>query len=976
MTVKYRQQGNRSILLMMCLWFFLSRGETAEAAPKDTILAGATLASAIAQNAVSQAAMAQITNIRFQPGEAGLDLILETANGDEIQAFSSVDGNTLIFDLVNARLDIGAERYQADNPTEAISSLVVETLDEQSIRITLVGIETLPEANLAVTGEEFIVTLPSFNAIALDPQPEEPSDAIPNLADITNIQLQSISSGAELILETLNGDMIQPFSSVEGETLILDLINARLALPEGDRYSVENPIEEISSLTVETLDAQSIRITIAGIDTLPEVNLSTTGEEFIVDLPSAAAIANTQDSLNTSDSGTLRIGVTGEEETTSISTRTDTPILEVPASVQAIPREILQNQQVVDLGEALNNVSGVAVDTAEGRGFRINLRGFEGVSVFRDGFRLYSPNDNGDAAAQGFPEIANIERVEVLKGPASILFGQIEPGGTVNIVTKQPLDDPLYAVSLQGGSYGFFRPQIDFSGPLSEDETLRYRLNAVYQYDDGFRDFTLDTERFFIAPTLSWQIDDNTDFNFRLEYLDDQRPLDVGLVAVGTSVADIPYDRILGELDDRISSEVINVGYDFEHRFNDDWKIRNAFRYIRSEDDISAALSFPFIGGLNETTGQLNRVFGEQNISNETLALQTNVIGEFSTGAIDHTLLLGVDVARYRLESNAFTDFSLRVPIDIFNPVYGTVDRPARPTDPTSGETIKTDSLQFYLQDQIQLTDNLIVVAGFNYETISQNTTSFRGTTFSESTLDESAFSPRLGLVYQPVENVSLYANYSRSFYPSASTTADGEALEPERGQGFEVGVKAELFDGNLLATLAYFNLTKQNVATTDPDNPLFSVATGEQKSEGIELDLVGEIVPGWNVLASYAYIDAQITADNTFTVGNKLAGVPEHSASLWTTYEIQSGNLEGLGFGVGVNWVGDRQGDLNNSFTLDSYFLANAAIFYERDNWRFGLNFKNIFNTNYIVGTPRTRTRGIEPGDPFTVLGTIRYEF
>ncbi|MGB3765402.1 MAG: TonB-dependent siderophore receptor, partial [Phormidesmis sp.] len=514
------------------------------------------------------------------------------------------------------------------------------------------------------------------------------------------------------------------------------------------------------------------------------------------------------------------------------------------------------------------------------------------------------------------------------------------------------------------------------SGPLSEDNRVLYRLNALYQREDGFRDFDTAAERFFVAPNLSWQISDRTDLNLQLEYLNDERPFDPGLVALGTGVADIPRDRILGEPDDSISSEFFSVGYDLEHRFSDTWKIRNAFRYLDQADDISAALSFPFIGGLNEATGNLNRVFAEQDVSNETLALQTNVVGEFSTGSVEHTLLLGIDLARYALDSESFTDFSLRTPLNIFDPVYGAVPRPARGDTPTSSDSIDTDSLQIYMQDQIALLDNLILVAGFNYETVNQTTASTRAGTTTESNRNEDAFSPRVGLVYQPAENLSVYANYSRSFFPSAALTVDGDPLDPEEGEGFEVGLKTELFDSNLLATLAYFNLTKQNVATADPGDPRFSVATGEQQSQGIELDVIGRISPAWNVIASYAYIDAEITEDNRFETGNQLPGVPEHSASLWTNYEIQSGDLAGLGFGLGLNWVGDRQGDLNNSFDLDSYFLTNAAISYKRDSWKFGLNFQNLFDVSFIEGTPRTRTRGVEPGDPFTVLSSVSYTF
>jgi len=798
-----------------------------------------------------------------------------------------------------------------------------------------------------------------------------------DLVEITNVQLEPTDAGLMLRLET-DGELAALETSVTGNAAIADIPNAVLRLPEGEDFLINDPAAGIALVNVTNLPDNQVRIAITGTEAPPEVNIDAGATGLVLS-------ATPGDSTAPESVEEIELVVTAKREEnyedyyvpdTSTATRTDTPILEVPATIQVIPREVLEDQQATALDDALRNVSGAAVSSVEGRGFQANLRGFEGVPIFRDGFRLYSPNDNGDAAGQGFPEIANVEQIEVLRGPASVLFGQIEPGGAVNVVSKRPLADPFYEVGLQVGSYGFLRPQVDLTGPLTEDESLLYRLVAVYQNDEGFRNFEEDVDRSFIAPALTWRIDDRTDLNFQLEYLDDQRPLDPGLVALGDEVADIPRDRILGEPDDIISSEFINVGYDLEHRFSENWTLRNRFRYLEDNDDISATLSFPFIGGLNETTGVLNRVFSEQEVTNETLALQTNVVGEFSTGSIDHTLLLGADLAWYSLQSDSFTDFSLRTPINIFNPVYGAVPRPDRLAAPTSSESIDTDSLQFYVQDQIKLLEDLILVAGFNFETVDQTTTATRFGNTTESDLNEDAFSPRIGLVYQPIENLSLYANYSRSFFPSAALTVDGDPLEPEEGKGFEVGLKTELFDRRLLATLAYFNLTRQNVATTDPADPRFSVATGEQESQGVELDVIGEILPGWNLIASYAYIDAEITQDNRFAVGNRLPGVPEYSTSLWTTYEIQTGDLAGLGFGVGFNWVGDRQGDLQNSFELDSYFLTNAAIFYERNSWRLGLNFQNIFDVNYIKGTPRTRTRGIEPGEPFTVIGSISYEF
>ncbi|MEM9245620.1 MAG: TonB-dependent receptor, partial [Cyanobacteria bacterium P01_F01_bin.153] len=247
----------------------------------------------------------------------------------------------------------------------------------------------------------------------------------------------------------------------------------------------------------------------------------------------------------------------------------------------------------------------------------------------------------------------------------------------------------------------------------------------------------------------------------------------------------------------------------------------------------------------------------------------------------------------------------------------------------------------------------------------------------AEQTVD--SVTPRVGILYQPVPQLALYANYSQSFTPNSGTDIDGNLLDPEEGEGFEVGVKTELFDRRLSATLSYFNITRENVATPDPDSPQFvnaTLATGEQRSEGVELDIIGEILPGWNILANYAYTNARITEDNQFEKGNGLAGIPRHSANLWTTYTLQTGDLAGLGFGFGLNYASDRPGDLNDSFELGDYTIFNAAIFYKRDNWDIAVNFKNLFDEDYIQGVPISRVRGIESGDPFTVVASFSLRF
>ena len=289
-----------------------------------------------------------------------------------------------------------------------------------------------------------------------------------------------------------------------------------------------------------------------------------------------------------------------------------------------------------------------------------------------------------------------------------------------------------------------------------------------------------------------------------------------------------------------------------------------------------------------------------------------------------------------------------------------------------------TDLLGIYLQDRIDLLDNLILAAGVRYNLVDQDLTN--NLTGEEINENYDNVTPNVGIVYQPIEPISLYANYSQSFVPNTEETdVDGQPLEPETGEGFDLGIKAEIVENRLSATLGYFNITKQNVAVNDPNDPEQTAfnATGEQQSEGFDLDLNGQIMPGWNIVASYAFIDAEVTEDdNPEFVGNKLTGIPDNSASLWTTYELQKGSLQGLGFGAGFNFVGERQGGLPNSFSVDSYFLTNAALFYSRDNWQARLNFDNLFDVDFIESVKTERTRFIYPGDPFTVRASVAVEF
>lgn len=340
----------------------------------------------------------------------------------------------------------------------------------------------------------------------------------------------------------------------------------------------------------------------------------------------------------------------------------------------------------------------------------------------------------------------------------------------------------------------------------------------------------------------------------------------------------------------------------------------------------------------------------------------------FNTGSIKHELVTGIELAREERSRDEAFGGNVNS-IDLFDPQYGvaTIGEPTffRDTKQTN------NSLGIYLQDQVTLSEKFIVVLGGRFDILDN-----RDEDFSEDT-DESqqneGFSPRVGLVYKPLEALSLYASYSRSLQQSVGQSFDGDIFEPGRGTQFEIGAKGEIGD-RLSATLALYDLTRTNITTEDPDNAEFEIQTGEQNSQGIELSVAGEILPGWNITAGYAYTDAKITEDNTFEEGNGITNVPENAVSLWTTYKIQQGSLLGLGFGGGIFFVGEREGDLDNSFQLPSYTRTDAAIFYEKEGFRAAVNFKNLFDIDYFETADGDL--GVIRADPFTVVGSLSYEF
>ena len=786
---------------------------------------------------------------------------------------------------------------------------------------------------------------------------------------VTTVRLERTATGLDIILETQNGKPLQVDATkfrTEGNSLIADIPNAVIALTDAQAFNADNPTEEISTVRVTQLDAATIRVSVTGKDALPteEVTLKT------------GALAY---SLNPeADEPDEEIVVTGEVQgsyrvpNATTATKIDVPIRDIPASIQVIPRQVLEDQRITQVREALANVSGVTPGGAGSQSpvedfiFRGFADSFLGGNTFVDGFKRFDTLNRS-------LEVANIEQIEILKGPASVLYGRAEPGGILNIVTKQPLATPFYAVEGTIGNFDFYRPTFDLSGPLNTDRTIRYRLNAAYQNSGSFVDF-VETEQVFVAPVISFEFGKNTTLTLEGEYLNTSKVEYLGIPASGSVLPNplgrVPRSRFIDDPDLSLERKFVGVGYRLQHKFSDKLSIRNGFRAGLENYDEDLAFKL----GLEADNRTVNRLPFRGEVNQDFYFLQTDIIGKIQTGIVKQDLLLGVELGWINFARATFTSTLPVPPIDLFNPNF---NQPPIQFDQKIGNPRESQNqVGVYAQDLISIGDNLKILLGGRFDFVKDSFENELGGT-SRQELKDTAFNPRVGIVYQPIQPVSLYASWSRSFQPSGAINrnSDDTLFEPTTGEQFEVGAKTEFLEGKLVATLAAYQITKQNIVVADPNNTLFSIQVGEQRSRGIEFDIAGEILPGWKIIASYAYIDAEITEDTRPAFKrNTPNNVPRNSASLWTTYEFTTGFLKGFGIGAGAFFVGDRQGDLENMFELPSYVRTDAAIYYRREQFRAALNFKNLFNVYYFESS--NTIDQVFPGAPFTVLGTISWQF
>lgn len=631
------------------------------------------------------------------------------------------------------------------------------------------------------------------------------------------------------------------------------------------------------------------------------------------------------------------------------ATKTGTPLIATPASVAVIGAEQVRDQNGQTISEALRYAPGVKSEQfgANSRLDFFTIRGFKAddTGLYLDNLQLFSTsfaNFRVDPFA--------LERIEVLRGPASVLFGGTSPGGLVNLVSKKPLDEPLRFIELGGGSYGRIYTNFDLSGPLDPEKHWLYRLTGTLRDSGTQVDFARDN-RYFIAPSFTYRPDSGTTFTFLSSFLLDQSntvggflPYDgtVRRTNIGGAFTRIPPNLFVSDLNvDRFQRQQAMLGYQFEHTFDDVFTFRQNVRYNYLDVSDERLYGGGYAAGTNQA--ELARFNFRTTPRVNLVTVDNQAEAKFEAWGLRHTVLAGVDYKSYNLDDNQA--FSFGPNLAIFAPNYRQTVAPA---SPYLVARTTLDQVGIYVQDQIRF-DRFVLSLSARGDFASADTQN--RVTFATASRDDSFFSGKAGLLYESEIGVSPYATYSNSFTPLAGTNFNGNLFKPETAEEIEVGAKFQLPGWNTFATISAFELKRNNVQTVDPTNIFNQVQTGQQKSTGMEFQLVSQPIDGLKVVGAYTVFDLRITKDNDATLrGNTPVAIPQDFGSLYADYTIQDGWLRGFGFGAGIRYVGSSFATASNTLKVPSYVLADAGIHYDWNGWRLQANALNLLDETYVA--------------------------
>lgn len=646
-------------------------------------------------------------------------------------------------------------------------------------------------------------------------------------------------------------------------------------------------------------------------------------------------------------------------------TKTDSSILETPQSVSVVTRDQMDARGVLSVGQALTYSAGVVAQPfgSDARFDSPYIRGFSAAeSQYLDGLRLV--RNLGATSIEPY----GLERVEVLRGPASVLYGQANPGGLLNLVSKRPTWERFGEVVLEGGSFRRRQGAFDFGGPLGEDSKLAFRLTGLVR-NSGTQMDRVDDDRYFLAPSLAWQPDEDTTLTLFSRLQHDRSLSPIGLPLQGTIDGNpngqLPRDRYLGDSGfDESKRTLASLGYEFERRFGEAWSFRQNARY----DHLKWEYRNLYFSGLDPDMRTAYRGTSIQDEEMDTLSLDNQVEGRFHTGAVGHRLLLGADLRAHYADNDIA--FGTAPSIDIYRPD----NRQPFNTSIFWRQRTRSDLYQagLYAQNQMDYR-NWRLTLGLRHDWASSSSDTGAATTSQRDT----AFSGRAGLTYLFDNGLAPYVSYATSFDPVVGNEAPargGGAFEPSRGEQYELGLKYQPPGSRSLFTATAFDLRQTNVAVSDPANVGFQMQTGKVRVRGFELEGVANLQAGLNLIASYTFSDAEIVRGEPGQRGNRPSQVPRHAASLWLDYAFLEGSpLHGLGLGGGARYVGQRYGDTANGINLHSHTLYDAALRYDLGNFRFSLNLNNLLDDTYVASCSAF---GCYYGDGRTVLARVAYRW
>jgi iron complex outermembrane receptor protein len=641
---------------------------------------------------------------------------------------------------------------------------------------------------------------------------------------------------------------------------------------------------------------------------------------------------------------------------TVTATKTDTPIEKTPQSISVVTREEMETKQPQTVKDALSYTPSVFSTRGSSSAYDVvSIRGFTTSSTVNTNQYLDGMKLKGDNYSEASMDPYFLERVELLRGPVSVLYGKSNPGGVVSMVSKRPTTEPLKEIQFKMGTDNLWQTGFDFSDALDDDGVYSYRLTGLARSENAQQEM-VKSNRYAIAPSFSWRPDDKTDFTFLSNFQSDPHAGYYGwLPREGTVVPykdangnehKLPTDFNEGEDSNKLARRQQMVGYSFAHEFNDTWTVRQNLRYTQVHTLYDSVYGNGYI-----SPGKISRAYVRSDEDLNNFTVDTQAQAKFATGAVDHTLLTGVDYMRMRNDIDA--DYGSASPIDMHNPQYGN----ANVVTFFPYEVLnRQEQTGLYVQDQAEW-NKFVLTLGGRYDFAKTSTLTRSSNTTAE--INDEQFTWRGGLNYVFDNGIAPYISYSESFEPVSGATKQGKPFDPSMGKQYEAGVKYVPKDLPVVITAAVYQLTKDNNLTVDPTDNAFSVQGGEIRSRGFELEAKAAVNANINVTAAYSFTDAEYTHDTLYE-GKRPAEVPRNMASLWADYTFHETALSGLTFGAGARYVGSTSSfyttgpQTNEAFNVASYTVADAMVKY--DLARFGMpgssvgvNVNNLFDREYV---------------------------